>query len=69
MHILPEEVRLTKYTRNPTEDRKTDVDQELGITSSPEEDGERGEEDGEEVEAHLGLEGKLLGSCAWSVRG
>jgi hypothetical protein len=47
----------TEHTGNPTKDRETDVDQKIGIASSPEKDGEGRKEDGEEVEADFGLEG------------
>jgi hypothetical protein len=49
------EVQLTNDARNPAQNGKTDVDQEISIASCFEEDGERREEDGEEIEADVGL--------------
>jgi len=43
-----------KDTRNPTQDGKKDVNEEICGASSLEEDGEGWEEDGEEVEADVG---------------
>jgi hypothetical protein len=54
---------LTDHARNPTQNRKTDVDQEVGIASSLEKDGERGEEDRQEVKANVGLRKRSLVNC------
>jgi len=42
-------------TRQPAENRKTDVDEEVCSAASLQEDGKRWEEDGKEVEADIGL--------------
>jgi hypothetical protein len=55
--------RPTNNTRNPAEDREEDVDQEVGIAASLEEDRERWQEDGEEVETHVRLDGMLAVLC------
>ena len=57
------EGKRTNDTGNPTEDREEDVDQEVGIAASLEEDSQRWQEDGEEVEAHVGLDGMLAILC------
>jgi len=57
------ERRRTNDTGNPAEDREEDVDQEVGIAASLEEDSQRWQEDGEEVEAHVGLDGMLAILC------
>lgn len=58
------EVQLTDHTRDPTQNGKTDIDQEISIASSLEEDGERGEEDGEEVKANVRLGRSSLANCS-----
>lgn len=40
-------------SRNPTENRQTDIDEEIGAAAGLQEDGERGEEEGEDVEADV----------------
>jgi hypothetical protein len=58
------EIKLTNYARNPAQNGKTNVDQEIGIASCLEEDSERREEDGEEIEADVGLERSSLAKCS-----
>ncbi len=60
---MEEKGRPTNDTGNPAEDREEDVDQEVGIAARLEEDCERWQEDGEEVEAHVGLDGTLAVLC------
>jgi hypothetical protein len=41
--------------RNPSQDAKQDIDQEVGVAASLEEDGKRRQEDRKEVEADITL--------------
>jgi len=47
-------------TGDPSEDREADVDEEIGVASSLQENCERWEEDGEDVGEHVVLEGVSL---------
>jgi hypothetical protein len=58
--ILAEEVQHTDHTWNPTQNGKKDVNQEISTASSLEEDRKGWKEDGEEIEANIGLGSILL---------
>lgn len=49
--------------RNPSKDTETDVDEEVGVASPLEEDGERRQEEGEEVDEDVAVGGDFLDHC------
>jgi hypothetical protein len=57
-------------TRDPAQNGQTNVDQEITVAASLEEDGERWQEERQEVEAHVGSGGRHDGlvACGCGVR-
>ena len=45
-----------QHARDPPQDAEADVDEEVGAAATFEEDGQRGEEDGDEVEEDVALD-------------
>lgn len=65
MHDIGANSPSVDDTRDPAQDGKTNVDQEIAVAAGLEEDRKRRQEERQEVEAHVGGGGRHDGCGLW----